>query len=84
MAQLTIDDVPDGILKELQDRADHFKQHVEDVARSILVHAVASDHWRGELSIEELLERARKVRERHPDAWITEEFLRNAKNDGRA
>lgn len=84
MAQLTIADVPDRILKELQERADHYKQHIEDIARSIIVNAVASDQWRGDLSADDLLERARKVRERHPHAWITEEFIRNAKNDGRA
>jgi len=75
---------PDLVLKELQERADHFQQHVEDVARAILVHAIASDQWRGDLSSDELLERARKIRERHPDAWMTEEFLRHAKSDGRA
>jgi len=84
MAQLTIADIPEGILKELQDRADHCKQHVEDVARSVLVHAVTSVPWRQEMSEDELLEKAQKIRDRHPNAWVTEEFLQNAKSDGRA
>jgi plasmid stability protein len=84
MAQLTIADVPEGILKELQERADHYKQHIEDVARSILVHAITSDQWHSDMSADDLLERARKIRERHPHAWVTEEFLETAKNAGRA
>jgi plasmid stability protein len=84
MAQLTIADVPDGILKQLQERAEHSNQPIEDVARSIIVEAMSSDQHRPDLSVDELLERARKTRSRHSNAWITEEFLQHAKNDGRA
>ena len=83
MASLHLSNVPDEIMSELRQRADHFHRPVEEEAASILVHAIASDRWRGDMTAEQLLERARKVREGHPQAWVTEEFLRVAKNNGR-
>lgn len=84
MATLQLRNIPDSVVIELRDRARHFHRELEDEATAMLTQAITNDMWRRELTAQELVERARKVREGHPHAFMTEEFLRMAKEDGRA
>jgi plasmid stability protein len=83
MSNLHLKDIPDKIVDELKERAEHSHRAVEEEAKAILVQAVATGSWRNESSAEELVERARHIRAGHPQAWVTEEFLHNAKENGR-
>lgn len=83
MTTLQIKNIPDSIVDELRDRAKHFNRDLESEAAAVLMQAITTDMWRKGMSADDLLERARRVREGHPDAWMTEEFLHMAKNDGR-
>jgi plasmid stability protein len=83
MAAIQIRNLSETVMGELRDRARHFHRPLEEEAASLLTQAVMSDLRRREMSSQELIDRARKVREGHPDAWVTEEFLRMAKDLGR-
>jgi plasmid stability protein len=84
MATLNLNNIPQEVMNELQQRAQQFHRGVEEEAASILINAMASDRWKKELSAEQLIERAAKVRQGHPQISLTEEFLHVAKADGRA
>ena len=84
MASLQIKNIPEAVVEELRNRASQFHRNLEDEAAATLVHAVMSGMRRTNLSASELLDRARRVRDGHPDVRMTEEFLRMAKNFGRA
>ncbi|MGD0388910.1 MAG: hypothetical protein ABSC42_08150 [Tepidisphaeraceae bacterium] len=83
MATLHLTNLSPEIINELRERAQHFHRPVEEEAASILVNAITFDRWRGELSADQLIDKAAKVRQGHPHAFLSEEFLRAAKNDGR-
>jgi hypothetical protein len=72
------------VMAQLRQRAKQSHRAVEDEAASLLVEAVGGEHPRNGMSAVELIDRARRIREGHPSAWVTEEFLRAAKDDGRA
>ncbi len=83
MATLHLNNLPQEIINELRQRAQQSHRPVEDEAASILVNAIAFDRWRGELSADQLIDKAARVREGHPHVFLSEEFLHAAKNDGR-
>ena len=83
MATIQLKNLPDDIVMELRDRARQFGRDIEEEAAAVIVQAVTNDMWRKKLTAQELLDRARKLREGHPHASVTEEFLRTAKDDGR-
>jgi plasmid stability protein len=83
MPNLHLNDIPDKIVNELRERAEYFHRPLEEEAKAILIQAITTDRWRSEMSADQLIERARLVREGHPQACLTEEFLRMAKENGR-
>ena len=83
MATLHLNNLSPEIINELQQRAQHFHRPVEEEAASILVNAITFDRWRGELSADQLIDKAARIREGHPHTLLSEEFLRAAKSDGR-
>ena len=72
----------DETFSEISRRAEEADRSVEEVAAELLRRAVENDSW-PDLSKTQLLKRAKQTREGHPHAYVTEEFLRMAKDYGR-
>jgi plasmid stability protein len=83
MASLQLNDVPEAIMSELRERAERFHRPVEEEAKATLMNAILASPSKRRLSVTEFLARAKRIRDKHPNAWITEEFLRAAKDEGR-
>jgi plasmid stability protein len=83
MASLLINDVPDGVMKELEERARQLHRPVEEEAKAALVRAVLANPSKPRLSVDEMLARAKAIRDQSPNAWITDEFIRAARDEGR-
>jgi len=78
MAAIAIDPLPDEMLKRLQRLAGSRQNNVEQEALDCLERGM-----RQREEAERTLERLRLLRASMPNAWLTEEFLRDAKNEGR-
>ena len=79
MATLTIKNIPEKLRKRLKESATLHRRSVNSEAIQCLEKALAG----GRVDPREFLERARILRERHPNIFLTEEDLRFAKNEGR-
>ncbi len=79
MATLTIKKVPEKLHKRLKESA---ALHHRSINREVIACLERSLMSR-QVEPEEFLARVRALRERTPDLYVTEEDLRNAKNEGR-
>ena len=79
MAKFTIKNVPTELLTRLKESAAQHRRSVNSEAIQCLEKALVG----GSVGPREFLDRARILRERHPNIFLTEEDLRFAKNEGR-
>jgi hypothetical protein len=70
-------------MKELEQRAKRFHRPVEEEAKATLLEALLNSSLTGKPSALRLLDVAKMIRERHPNASITDEWLRAARDEGR-
>lgn len=78
MATITIKSASDDILQRVRHLAGDQETNIEREALDCLERGL-----REREEIEQTLERLRKLRASMPNAWLTEEFLREAKNERR-
>jgi antitoxin FitA len=79
MSALTIKNIPEKLRKRLKESAEKHHRSINSEAIVCLEKVLAVDR----LDPKEFLEQARALRERSPQIFITEEFLRAAKGEGR-
>jgi plasmid stability protein len=79
MATLTIKNVPDDLHKRLKESAAQHRRSINSEAITCLENALVGKR----LDPREFLARVDARRKRMPRAYLTEEFLRAAKNEGR-
>jgi len=79
MATLTIKNIPVKLCKRLKESAAQHRRSIDSEAISCLEKVLMAN--RGDP--QEFLAEVRALRERMPRMYITDEFLRAAKNDGR-
>jgi antitoxin FitA len=80
MATLTIKNVPESLCRRLKQRAAEHRRSINGEVIASLERALMA----GRVDPREFLARARLLRERMPNAFITEKDLRTAKSEGRA
>jgi len=78
MATLTIKNLPDEIYAALTRTANRNRRSINSEAIVQLEHSLNEQK-----SAEETIERARKLRAKYPNLWLTEDDLNFAKNEGR-
>jgi plasmid stability protein len=78
-ATLTIKKVPDKLYKRLKQSAAEHRRSINGEVIACLERVLT----RTRLDPQEFLERARALRERTPQLYVTEEDLRKAKDEGR-
>ncbi|MHB8652809.1 MAG: FitA-like ribbon-helix-helix domain-containing protein [Terriglobia bacterium] len=79
MGTLTIKNIPEKLRKRLKESAAQHRRSINSEAITCLEKALVG----GRVDPREFLERARALRERTPNIFLTEEDLRTAKNEGR-
>jgi len=79
MATLTIKNVPEKLHRQLKQSAAQHRRSLNSEAIYCLETVLASSR----VDPKEFLAEVRALRKRMPRAYITEEFLRAAKNEGR-
>ncbi|PYV27220.1 MAG: plasmid stability protein [Acidobacteria bacterium] len=79
MATLTIKNVPEKLHKRLKQSAAQHRRSVNSEAIACLERTLLSTR----IDPEEFLARARALRERTPNLYVTADDLRKAKNEGR-
>jgi plasmid stability protein len=79
MATLTIKNVPEKLYKRLKDSAAVHRRSINNEAIACLEKVLKSTR----VDPEEFLARVDTLRKRMPRMYLTEEFLRAAKNEGR-
>ena len=79
MATLTMRNIPEGLYARLKQSATQHRRSVNSEAIACLERALLSTR----IDPEEFLARARALRERTPDLYVTADDLRKAKNEGR-
>ena len=85
MGKLLIDKLPDDVLQKLQQEAQQSDREVADVAADHLTEALRQTPPANHLSKEELLQLADSIRIKSGDGkWLTPEFIRAAREEGRA
>jgi antitoxin FitA len=79
MATLTIKNIPEELRKRLKESATQHRRSINSEAIQCLEKALVGSR----VDPTEFLARARALRERMPDMYITDEDLRAARNEGR-
>lgn len=79
MATLTIKNVPEKLRRRLKESAAQHRRSINREAITCLENALMVER----VDPQEFLKKARALRERSPQIFLTEEFLRTAKNGGR-
>ena len=79
MATLTIKNVPETLHKRLKESAVQHRRSINSEAISCLEKVLVATR----VDPQEFLAEVRAMRERMPSMYVTEEFLRAAKNEGR-
>jgi plasmid stability protein len=79
MATLTIKNLPDEIYAKLKEKAKINRRSINSEAIVQLEHSLSEQQKSGE----DAIERARKLRSKYPNIWLTDEDLLSAKNEGR-
>jgi plasmid stability protein len=79
MATLTIKNIPERLRKRLRQSATQHRRSINSEAISCLETVLASSR----VDPKEFLAEVRALRKRMPRMYITAEFLRAAKNEGR-
>jgi plasmid stability protein len=79
MATLTIKNIPEKLRRRLKESATRHRRSINREAITCLEKALMAER----VDPQEFLERARTLRERSPRIFLTEEFLRAAKDEGR-
>jgi plasmid stability protein len=79
MATLTIKNIPEKLCKRLKQSATQHRRSINSEAISCLEKVLTSTR----MDPREFLSEVDALRKRMPRAYITEEFLRAAKNEGR-
>ena len=79
MATLTLKNVPEKLHKRLKESAAQHRRSINSEAITCLERVLTSQR----VDPKEFLAEVDAMRERMPKAYITEEFLRAAKNEGR-
>lgn len=79
MATLTIKNLPDEIYAALSKTAKKHRRSINSEAIVQLEQSVLKP----DIEAEAMIERARRVRSKYPDVWVTDEDLKLAKNEGR-
>jgi antitoxin FitA len=80
MATLTLKNVPEKLRRRLKESAAQHRRSINREAITCLEKALMAER----MDPQEFLARARALRERSPQIFLTEEFLRAAKNEGRS
>jgi plasmid stability protein len=79
MATITVKDIPDDLYEALKKKA---AAHHRSINREI-IHYIEQAVREREINVEEVLERARRIREKIGDVPINDEILNEYKNTGR-
>ena len=81
MGTLTLKNVPDALIDRIKRQAEQHRRSLNREAINILEHGAGSG---APISVEARLERIRAMRNRYNLPPLTEEFLDEAKNEGRS
>jgi hypothetical protein len=82
MATLHLENVPEALVNELEEEAARLGKDINTQAAEFLRLGIEAAH-RNHKWVEERLAAARATRTSMPDAWITEEQIRAARDEGR-
>ncbi len=84
MRQLELANLPDDVYEKLERAAKAHSRNIEQEAVARLTQSLSPSGTRRARDAAALLREARELRNATPSAWVTEEFLRSAREDGRA